>query len=779
LISATLARQSAGIVVLVLGCLALAAPLLAGRQATFLLGLLVLGSGLLRGGQMLRQRAGESAFFSGTLSFLIGLLLLAAPRLAVTGLAWLLGGSFVLDGLWKIGTALWRPDLPAARSALARGALAIAFGAMIVVQWPVSGTLALGVFVGLHILADGWALLVGRLDPAVDAAAELSLHPDTSLELPAHAEIARLQEEARARDAARRHIDRYWLGVFIAIFFAIHVGRMDADWTLVGLLSPAVAVAGDVLFALALAYCIITPARLTWRRATRRAERGAWQRLLARIDQGAPLRFYERPIRWWLLSRLDFARQLDAVRQSPRAALRHGLELGLPLVAILVALNPIWGFSWYFNTENWATEIWDHWAEQRTDHWREEMMRAVRTQYARPLDELLQVRPAGIDDQEDFSFMVIGDPGTGDPSQHALRDQIIELGDRPDMRFLIVASDVIYPAGAMKDYERNFYLPFMGFHKPIYAIPGNHDWYDALEGFAANFFEPDAARAAVRARVAADRGLTSTTEARIGELIDEAARLRREYGLEVARQRGPYFEIQADRFALIMVDTGVLRSVDDEQRDWLKGALERSRGKFTMVIAGHPFFAAGLYQGAADKPFAALHRLLREKGVSVVMAGDTHDLEYYREPPAPDGKDRAMHHFVNGGGGAYLSIGTALDWPSEPALPDCAFYPRSDQLAAKLAAQMPLWKGPLWFWVYRLGAWPSTPEMMAAAFDYNRAPFFQSLVLVEVQRSARRVRFLPYGVRGRLRWRDLQVFGRVLPAGKSGDDFVEFEVAME
>ncbi len=59
---------------------------------------------------------------------------------------------------------------------------------------------------------------------------------------------------------------------------------------------------------------------------------------------------------------------------------------------------------------------------------------------------------------------------------------------------------MIYPSGAMKDYERNFYLPFKGFDKPIYAIPGNHDWFSALDGFAANFWRPDAARVAMRTR---------------------------------------------------------------------------------------------------------------------------------------------------------------------------------------------------------------------------------------------------------------------------------------
>ena len=87
---------------------------------------------------------------------------------------------------------------------------------------------------------------------------------------------------------------------------------------------------------------------------------------------------------------------------------------------------------------------------------------------------------------------MIGDPGEGDASQHILRDQIIRAG--AEVRFMVISSDVIYPTGSMKNYEANFWLPFKGFNKPVYAIPGNHDWYDALEGFAATFFAPEAAR---------------------------------------------------------------------------------------------------------------------------------------------------------------------------------------------------------------------------------------------------------------------------------------------
>ena len=98
-----------------------------------------------------------------------------------------------------------------------------------------------------------------------------------------------------------------------------------------------------------------------------------------------------------------------------------------------------------------------------------------------------------------------------------LRDQLLSVANSPDVRFVVISSDVVYPTGAMRDYEAKFWLPFKGVTRPVYAIPGNHDWYDALEGFAATFLQADAARASIRARVESDLRLTSTTDGRIDE----------------------------------------------------------------------------------------------------------------------------------------------------------------------------------------------------------------------------------------------------------------------
>src|SRR5262249_36448297 len=189
-----------------------------------------------------------------------------------------------------------------------------------------------------------------------------------------------------------------------------------------------------------------------------------------------------------------------------------------------------------------------------------------------------------------------------------------------DVRFVVISSDVVYPTGSMNDYEAKFWLPFKGVTRPVYAIPGNHDWYDALEAFNVTFLQPEAARASIRARVEADLRVTSTTDKRIELLIREAQRLREAYRVPTGFQRAPFFEIQTDRFALLAIDTGVLKTIDSAQAAWLDAALNRASGKTTMAIVGHPFFAGGHDTTLDDADFASLKQLLLRHRVTILMA---------------------------------------------------------------------------------------------------------------------------------------------------------------
>jgi uncharacterized membrane protein HdeD (DUF308 family)/3',5'-cyclic AMP phosphodiesterase CpdA len=799
-------RRLRGALVLLMGCLAIMAPFFAGPLALFLVGLLLIVCGVLELLETFRadDSSLRSTYLSGELSILAGILLLNAPELILKGVSVVLAASFLLDGVGK-GIASLRAKLAGAAWIwlLVTGAVNVGLGLVLAAGWPISGWAVLGIVVGIRMLVSGWSMLLGREVQPGGAETPPEMHPDLRLRLPPHPAFAALNASLKEEENARRSLNAYWCWVFVLVFFAIHIGRMRVYWTPVGMIDPLVAAAGDVAVALLLAFALALPVRLAWRWLTRPLERRGWQRALARIDRGGSPGLVGRLSRGWLTGRLRFARRMRQMRHSPRAALRWGLQVGLPLTAVLVAVSPIWGLNYFFNTETWASGVWHRWAAARTDTWREDMIEALRQHYrAKGIldDRLFRVEPPGVSGGGDFSFLVIGDNGDGSAAQHSLRDQYLFLGQRPDVKFLVISSDVIYPDGAMRDYEPNFYLPFKGFTKPIYAIPGNHDWYDALEGFAANFLEADAARTCMLSRIDTDGRVTATNERRIERYLREAARLRKEFGVNAGLQRGPFFEVQTDRFALIAVDTGVLKTVDSAQLAWLKAALAlaRARGKFRMVLLGHPLYTAGHYQGDPDKltgewspplrsplvpngesaPFTAIHRLLKEHQVEVVMAGDMHYFEHYQETYQAAGKTRTMHHFVNGGGGAYIVMGLPFDWPATPALPVWTYFPRKDAVTAKLDAQTPVWKMPLWLWVKHFSGWPFSGYIMSAAFDHTKAPYFQSFVEVQVRNSKDEVALIPHGANGPLRWRELENFRALMPAGKTEDDHVEFTIKM-
>ena len=713
-----------------------------------------------------RRRATSGA----VISMAIALFLINAPFVASQALRLAIAGWFGLDALRSaIGIASQTTSRERKIAGLAAAGNALVAVVLVLARGWVVG-LGVAVAGALRIFGIAWNIMVSPVYRTTEAdetvLSELGLSDE-----PAAAAVA---AEVEAEELSRAPIDRSWTAWFIATLFAIHIGRMSTDFTFLGLASPAVAVLGDMFIAVVVTLLVVNPVYLMWRGPTRWIERRAWRRHLNALR--APNAGWMARVQGaWLRWRLRTAFRMRAARYSIPTTIAHGLQTGLPFAAILAATVPVWGMSWYFDTENWAAGMWNSWAESRTDTWREAMVRAVTARSgggAAP--GLFAVEPSGL--TGDFSFIVIGDPGEGDASQQVLRDQLLSVANGPDVRFVVISSDVVYPTGAMKDYEAKFWMPFKGVTRPVYAIPGNHDWYDALEGFAATFLQADAARLSIRARVEADLRLTSTTDGHIDHLIQEAERLRQAYGVPTGFQRAPFFEIQTDRFALIAIDTGILRTIDPAEDAWLEAALGRAAGKFTMAILGHPFFAGGYDLTVDDERFARLKERLLRHGVTIAMAGDTHDLEYYSEPGAAG--LAPVHYFVNGGGGAYLSFGTSLAWPARPPTAEWAYYPNLGDVTAKIDARTPWWKRPAWWWTRQFGAWPFSAEWLSAAFDYNVAPFFQSFLEVKVEPSRNRVRLIPYGVHGRLTWREFGLSGERRADGGTDQSLAEWIVPM-
>ena len=707
------------------------------------------------------------AVTSGLITLLMALLVMNAPFIAGTALVLFLAITFALDAVGHV-RAFWRATESRARAyalLAALGDAAVSIALLIVQQ--ISTTWLIALAAALRCFGIAWTMATALVYETDDAARTVV----DDLDLGEH-DAAALRQKLIDEEQARAPADLRWTLAFVATLFAIHIARMQPDGSLLGFVAPAVAVLGDMLLAVVIALFLFVPVVLSIRSSTRWLERWLWRRQLrADTDRRTwPNRLAE----LWLRHRLRIGIRLREMRYSLPAALKRSLASGLPVAAVVAATVPIWGMSWFFDTENWASGLWNSWAESRTDQWRAAMVRDVTA--AHPANSsLFAVQPGEIA-SSDFSFIVIGDTGEGDASQHVLRDQLLTVAGRPDVRFLVISSDVVYPNGSMIDYEAKFWLPFKGVTKPVYAIPGNHDWYDALEAFLATFLDAESARLSMRARAEADLRLTSTTDARIEQLIADAAQLRSDYNVPTGFQRAPFFEIQTERFALVGIDTGIVKRIDELQWQWLEAALSRARGKSIMAVVGHPFYAGGGDTTAGNADFTRLKQRLLDGGATILMAGDTHDLEYYVEPPAANRS--TIHYIVNGGGGAYLSFGTALAWPSNPATAQWAYYPSREAVSQKIQARTPAWKRPAWWWTTEFGAWPFSAEWLSAAFDYNVAPFFQSFFEVRVEPSSGVIRLRPYGVHGRLNWRDVAHSAGVRPAGSTDDDFVEWIVPM-
>lgn len=84
----------------------------------------------------------------------------------------------------------------------------------------------------------------------------------------------------------------------------------------------------------------------------------------------------------------------------------------------------------------------------------------------------------GKDGRLGFRCVILGDTGEGDKSQYALLPIIRYL--KPD--FMIINGDVAYPAGAYDDFAQGFFAPYAGLNIPIWAVPGNHEYYSSNRG---------------------------------------------------------------------------------------------------------------------------------------------------------------------------------------------------------------------------------------------------------------------------------------------------------
>ena len=150
-----------GIVTVVLGVLAMMAPMVTGVAVAFMVGILLIGGGIMRTIFAFKCKswgAGILVFLLGILMLLVGLYMIARPGAALATLTLFLAAYFAVDGILEIVQAFDLKPIQGWGWTLFGGIVSILLGVMIWRQWPVSGAYAIGILVGIKLIFAGWAM---------------------------------------------------------------------------------------------------------------------------------------------------------------------------------------------------------------------------------------------------------------------------------------------------------------------------------------------------------------------------------------------------------------------------------------------------------------------------------------------------------------------------------------------------------------------------------------------------------------------------------------------
>jgi uncharacterized membrane protein HdeD (DUF308 family) len=152
-----------GILMIILGVVAMAAPVVATIAIQVMLGWLLVISGIAEGihAFMVKEWRGFLLeLLSAVLYLGVGLLLLVDPLKGAVALTLILAAFLLVEGIFKIITALRVRDHRGWGWLLASGIVSVVLGVLIWAQWPASGLWVIGLLVGIQLLFTGWSLVM-------------------------------------------------------------------------------------------------------------------------------------------------------------------------------------------------------------------------------------------------------------------------------------------------------------------------------------------------------------------------------------------------------------------------------------------------------------------------------------------------------------------------------------------------------------------------------------------------------------------------------------------
>jgi hypothetical protein len=271
-------------------------------------------------------------------------------------------------------------------------------------------------------------------------------------------------------------------------------------------------------------------------------------------------------------------------------------------------------------------------------------------------------------------------PDPDAPDQHLVAPR----GD-----ILLFGGDTAYPVATANEIHDRMVVPFNrafvaqhdGKRRALLGIPGNHDWYDGLDGFARTFRRRIGELSIEQMPIAepieqAQPSVTKDRESRFEHVVDFMEQFvaggvvtkRKALVLDgyVPMQHASYFVLPlAPGLDLFAVDRQ-LRSVDFRQRKFFAARRAEKRHNSLFVVIPDPVYA---YLEPAEPGFATMKALELdpEKRNHFVLCGDIH--HYERR------KVGESLHVIAGGGGAFLHAARVqrkglqppqAEWPDAP-----------------------------------------------------------------------------------------------------------------
>ena len=258
--------------------------------------------------------------------------------------------------------------------------------------------------------------------------------------------------------------------------------------------------------------------------------------------------------------------------------------------------------------------------------------------------ELQAVLPSTVDDRsgaDELWIDYVADLGDGFDATYSVahllgrKSLTVDGTELPRGDVVVLGGDQVYPAASATDYENRFKGPYRAAFPPqadqrsddaptMYAVPGNHDWYDGLTAFLRLFAQNDP----------------------IG-------------GWRTSQHRSYFAVALPHRWWLLAIDVQLASYIDEPQLAYFRQVADRLGPDDRVILcSAKPGWVQATDDAEAyDNLDYFVRTVIEPTGarVPLLLAGDLH---HYTRYAGDDADGQARQLVTCGGGGAYL-VGTA------------------------------------------------------------------------------------------------------------------------